>query len=114
MNERSSQPDPKRSCFIFVEGTLDSKWSGYFENIRIFPDGDGWTLLYGSPVDQAALLGALEKLHGLGLTIHCLFQDRCPVSREHLLSDGEASAGLLCPASLLIADRQGEDLSDNN
>jgi len=114
VNDRSSQPDLKHGCFICVEGNLDPKWSGYFENLRIFPGGDGWTLLYGSPSDQAALLGALEKIHGLGLTIHCLFQDWCRISSEEHSSGGDPSRGPSCPAYLIITDPQRDSPSDNS
>jgi hypothetical protein len=52
---------------IVVQGHLDQSWSDWFEGLAITLLANGETLLAGEVVDQAALLGALNRLHGLGL-----------------------------------------------
>lgn len=54
---------------IRIRGTLDPKWSPWFEDLAVVPQQDGQTLLTGSVADQAALYGILLKLHNLGLIV---------------------------------------------
>jgi hypothetical protein len=57
-------------CYeIVVQGHLDESWSDWFEGLAITPLTNGETALAGDVVDQAALLGALNRLHGLGLAL---------------------------------------------
>jgi hypothetical protein len=60
-----------KPCFyeIRVEGHLTDRWSAWFEGLAIRNDPRGETLLSGSFVDQAALFGALNKIHALNLTL---------------------------------------------
>ena len=60
-----------KPCFyeIRVEGHLSERWSAWFEGLTIHPDQRGETVLSGSFVDQAALFGALNKIHALNLTL---------------------------------------------
>jgi hypothetical protein len=59
------------SCLyeIRVEGHLTDCWSAWFEGLAIQNDPRGETVLSGSFVDQAALFGALNKIHALNLTL---------------------------------------------
>ena len=54
---------------IRVEGHLTNRWSDWFEGLAIHNDSNGETILSGSLTDQAALFGALNKIHALNLTL---------------------------------------------
>lgn len=54
---------------IRIKGHLDESWSAWLDDLVITHEADGVTLLSGSVVDQAALLGLLRRLHDLGLTL---------------------------------------------
>jgi hypothetical protein len=51
---------------IHVEGVLDGRWSQWFQGLRIDNQG-GETVLSGTPPDQPALHGILDKVRDLGL-----------------------------------------------
>jgi len=53
---------------IKVLGVIDQTWSDWFDGFSILTlDQSTW--LHGEVIDQAALLGILNKIHGLGLTL---------------------------------------------
>lgn len=54
---------------IRVEGHLSARWSNWFAGLEVHDDLDGVTTLKGILVDQAALFGALSKVHALNLTL---------------------------------------------
>lgn len=55
---------------IRVRGQISARWAEWLDGMAIAPAGeDGETLLTGAIVDQAALLGLLQKLHNLGLRL---------------------------------------------
>jgi hypothetical protein len=54
---------------IRVEGHLTDRWSDWFDGLAIHMDPSGETRLSGLLTDQAALLGVLNKIHGLNLTL---------------------------------------------
>ena len=54
---------------IRIEGHLSDLWSGWFAGLEIHNDRNGETTLNGLLVDQAALFGVLNKVHGLNLTL---------------------------------------------
>ncbi len=54
---------------ICVLGALAEQWSGWFEGFSIRPDPGETTMLRGSLPDQSALLGLLNKIHALNLTL---------------------------------------------
>ena len=56
-------------CEIKVKDHLADHWSGWFEGLSIVHCKDGSTLLSGPVTDQAALLGLLNKVRDLGLTL---------------------------------------------
>jgi hypothetical protein len=74
-------------CFfeIHVRGHLSSEWSDWFENMDIKLLENGETVLSGPIVDQAALLGILNKLNRLNLTLLSLNE----VSRNQNIKEGE-------------------------
>lgn len=54
---------------IRVENHLSEGWTDWFEGLRIHNEPSGETMLSGTFVDQAALLGTLTKIHSLNLTL---------------------------------------------
>jgi hypothetical protein len=54
---------------IRVDGHLSAGWSAWFDGLTITREAQGTTLLSGTFPDQAALLGALGRIHGLNLTL---------------------------------------------
>ncbi len=54
---------------IRVRGHLDGKWSDWLEGMEVQLLENGETVLSGTLVDQAALMGVLNKLNGLNLTL---------------------------------------------
>ena len=54
---------------IRIEGHLTERWSDWFEGLTICNEPDDETVLSGSFLDQAALFGALTKIHSLNLVL---------------------------------------------
>lgn len=54
---------------IHVKGQLDSRWSEWLEGLEIKNLENGEMVLFGPIVDQAALLGLLNKLSRLNLVL---------------------------------------------
>jgi len=54
---------------IRVKGHLDSKWLDWLEGLEVKLLDNGEMILSGTLVDQAALMGALNKLNRLNLTL---------------------------------------------
>ena len=54
---------------IRVRGHLDGKWSDWLEGLEVQLLENGETVLSGTLVDQAALMGVLNKLNRLNLTL---------------------------------------------
>jgi len=54
---------------IRLEGCLSGGWSEWFSGLSIRVDDNSTTLLRGFLPDQAALLGVLNMVHSLNLTL---------------------------------------------
>jgi hypothetical protein len=54
---------------IHVNGHLDESWSDWLEGLEVKLLDNGEMILYGHITDQAALMGILNKLYGLNLTL---------------------------------------------
>jgi len=54
---------------IKIKGQLDESWSDWLEGLEVNLLDNGEMILSGYIGDQAALLGTLNKLHGLNLTL---------------------------------------------
>lgn len=54
---------------IHVRGHLNSTWSEYLEGLEMRLMDNGEMILFGSIIDQAALMGILNKLNRLNMTI---------------------------------------------
>jgi hypothetical protein len=88
--QRINMFDPVIFC-IRIEGTLGESWSEYFGaqsmSVEVDEAGRSTTRLISEPVDQAALVGMINRLNGLGLplmSVECL-----PASAECLPASGE-------------------------
>ena len=53
---------------IRIKGTLKQDWSDWFGGIIVSNQSDGETILSGKIPDQSALLGLLNRIHGLNLS----------------------------------------------
>jgi hypothetical protein len=54
---------------IRIKGTLKQDWSDWFGALIITNEADGETFLSGEIPDQSALLGLLNRIHGLNLKL---------------------------------------------
>jgi hypothetical protein len=54
---------------IRIKGTLKPDWSDWLESLIISNQADGETVLNGHISDQAALIGLLNRIHGLNLQL---------------------------------------------
>ena len=69
MDGQRSADDMPVHYLIQVRGTLDPRWSLWFDQLAISHDVEGNTLLAGPVIDQAALYGLINRLRDLGLTL---------------------------------------------
>jgi hypothetical protein len=85
--KENSKQDNQPCCFfeIRVRGHISSEWSDWFENMEIRLLENGETVLSGPIVDQAALMGILNKLNRLNLPLLSLNE----VSRSKDVAEGE-------------------------
>jgi hypothetical protein len=78
MGEAKSNADPSHSGGGFfeiqVKGQLNSRWSEWLEGLEVKLLENGEMILFGPIVDQAALMGVLNKLSRLNLTLLSLHQ----------------------------------------
>ena len=83
-----AQPKKKLTVYeratyrIQVQGVVDESWSDYYDGMtiqaKIEPDQPTVTTLTGQLLDQAALMGVLNRLYGLCLpllSVECLSID---------------------------------------
>jgi hypothetical protein len=68
MNTAATDRDGSGWYEIRLHGRLDPRWSARFDGMTL-TTGDGFTLLAGHVVDQAALHGLLQQLRDLGLSL---------------------------------------------
>ena len=54
---------------IRIKGTLKQDWSDWLEGLIVSNQANGETVLNGQVPDQAALLGLLNRIHGLNLEL---------------------------------------------
>lgn len=62
-------PLEERFYEIRVKGHIDSRWSEWLGGLEVLHLEDGETILWGSIIDQAALMGILNKLGRLNLEL---------------------------------------------
>lgn len=63
------KPEVSKYYEIHVRGHLDACWSDWLEGLRMCAIENGETVFSGRIVDQAALMGILNRLHRLNLAI---------------------------------------------
>ena len=69
-NKGTRSTGTRGGCFeIHVRGQLDESWSDWLEGLDVTLLENGEMILTGHIVDQAALMGTLNKLYGLNLTL---------------------------------------------
>ncbi len=71
-NDNRSGPSPRSGggfFEIYVKGHLDDKWSDWLGGLEVKRLDNGAMILSGVIVDQAALMGILNQLHRLNLTL---------------------------------------------
>jgi hypothetical protein len=61
--------DRQRAYQIRVKGSLDGKWSDWFDGFTITAQENEESVLTGPVADQAALHGLLAKIRDLGLPL---------------------------------------------
>ena len=54
---------------IHVKGYLDSSWSEWLDGLELKLSENGETVIFGPIVDQSALMGVLNKLARMSLSI---------------------------------------------
>ena len=74
---------------IHVKGQLDSRWSEWLEGLEMKLLENGEMILSGPIVDQAALMGVLNKLSHLNLTL--LSVNKAKRNKKRI-SDGKAKS----------------------
>jgi hypothetical protein len=62
-------PGPPDVYEIRVAGVLDSRWSSWFDGLKLTSDQAGQTTITGPVTDQAALHGLLTKIRDLRLPL---------------------------------------------
>lgn len=72
-NDKGSNAVPSKSgerlYEIRVKGQLNSRWSEWLEGLQVKLVENGEMILFGPIVDQAALMGVLNKISHLNLTL---------------------------------------------
>ena len=77
----TKSPDGTGWYEIRLGGRLDPRWSTRFDGMTL-TTGDGFTLLRGPVVDQAALYGLLHQLRDIGLLLVSVTQVQTDVVRR--------------------------------
>jgi hypothetical protein len=72
-NSQSSRSEGKLFEIRF-KGHLDSGWSDWLEGMEVNLLENGETILSGIIIDQAALMGILNKLNRLNLTLLSVYE----------------------------------------
>jgi hypothetical protein len=87
----ASRPDGSGWYEIRLQGRLDPRWSARFDGMTL-TTGDGFTLLSGPVVDQAALHGLLHQLRDIGLPLVSVTQvETDDVTRPPLHTDNPST-----------------------
>jgi hypothetical protein len=70
-NEKENQGTNTGEEFfeIHVKGQLNDSWSDWLDGLEVKLLDNGEMILFGHIGDQAALMGTLNKLYGLNLTL---------------------------------------------
>jgi hypothetical protein len=74
MEDPSSHRQEGLTCIITVRGTLDPRWSAWFDGLTITTE-NGDTLITGALPDPAALFGVISRVRDLGLELLSVRRD---------------------------------------
>ena len=88
-----NHPAERDEWFVYqirVRGVLDAEWSDWFDEMIVFPQADGDTVLAGPVRDQCALHGILAKIRDLGLPLLSLKRTEGPTVEGTLCGRGRA------------------------
>ena len=83
MNTAATDRDGSGWYEIRLDGRLGPRWSTRFEGMTL-TTGDGFTLLAGRVVDQAALHGLLQQLRDMGLPLVSVTRVESDAAPHHL------------------------------
>lgn len=75
-----------------IQGSLDAKWTEWFDGFVMASRDDQETLLSGRVKDQAGLHGVLARIHSLGLPLRLVVQTDCPCSKTKCAQYGQCAA----------------------
>jgi hypothetical protein len=76
-NKSGLSTDIQKGFFeIHVKGQLDESWSDWLGGLEVKLLDNGEMILFGHVGDQAALMGILNKLYGLNLTLRSVNEIR--------------------------------------
>jgi hypothetical protein len=67
---------------IHVKGYLDSSWSEWLDGLEVKLSESGETVIFGPIVDQSALMGVLNKLARMSLSIISLNEVKAKNDQE--------------------------------
>lgn len=73
MDTAAADPDGSGWYEVRLQGRLDPRWAALFDDMTL-TTGDGFTVLAGPVVDQAALHGLLHQLRDIGLPLVSICQ----------------------------------------
>jgi hypothetical protein len=88
---REQGPNTEAIYHIRVQGSVDAKWTDWFDGFVIASRGGQETLLSGRVTDQAALHGALARIRSLGLPLRLVIQADCPCRKAKCLQHGQCT-----------------------
>ena len=69
-------------CEIYVKGYVPADWSEQFGGLKITNLSNGEAMLAGELVDQSALFGVLNRVHGMNLMLCTLTTSEGQPSRS--------------------------------
>ena len=81
-HDQSSAGSAVRVYEIHVKGYLDNSWSEWLDGLDVKLSENGETVIYGSILDQSALMGVLNKLARMSLSIISLNEVNAKNHRE--------------------------------
>lgn len=88
----TSHPDGTSWYEIRLRGRLNPRWATRFDGMTL-TTGDGFSLLAGPVVDQAALHGLLHRLRDIGLTLVSVTQVEAADVKRPWINPGTSTSG---------------------
>jgi hypothetical protein len=84
---KEAQNDQSPNCGgcsfeIIVKGHLNNRWSDWLDGLEMKLLDNGEMILFGPIVDQAALMGVLNKLNRLNLTLLSVNKVKGKINKE--------------------------------